>query len=523
MRRLLSAFFLILFFGIPLLCYVFLDQLYVKRFHDFSNKWYARETQHLRAQDQSLSELLKRYEDVVSVSDDLKGFGIAKGGRVAESFGEAGPGLSSGLPLGDGEIYVQRIGFLAYRTMVMVDTKDATLVFFNFQDDTAFYDFLILLVAMFSILLVALFARARLSKLKEETIQQTTIRTIQGMAHDFRAPFGKLRIFMTQLERLDSPALVQLKSNREALDAAVDHADDILTDVLSMDGKTQATAFETASVAQRLETKYFASWRDEHAQVMLRFECEPNVWALGNEHKTLRVLFNLLDNALKHARSQVTLVIKKHDGGVLFCIKNDGAAIPKNHLKAIFRPFYSKRQGGLGLGLFICQTFVRAQGGELKCTSEEDNTQFFFSLPAASPPAAVRDSAAPKAINARLSIAYVDDEKFYRDALEATLAQSKISVRTFNDTDSLLMELRKGESTFDLLLVDRFGPNFDAVDDRFVESCRDFGYEGPIVLYSNSVTTGTELGGFTKVMDKTKSISADDIMNIIGDRADEKK
>jgi len=505
--------------AVPVLCYLFLDQFYIGTFAAFGHKWFARETEHLK--EQNLSDLLKRYEEVLLASDDLMGFGIARQGEVTDTFGEFSHLASNPGPI-LGETSVARIGFLKYQTAIMVNPVDSTVVFFDFQDDTSVYDLIILSASMLAMIGIALLARRRMSVLREQSITFAIRQTMQGLAHDLRAPFGRLRIFVSHLKAIDSEAYKQLEKQREELDAAVAQADDVLTDFLSLDAKPMPKPFECHAIATRLEANYFRGWNQKHPRVALRFECPPNLWALGNEHKTLRILFNLLDNALKHAQSFAHLSIYADDNGVWFDVLNDGPGIPKDQIASIFKPFYSRRKGGFGLGLFICDSFVKGQGSTLTCESQDGSTLFRFALPKADPPTRAKTAQAPVTSSGEILIAYVDDEEFYRDALRNALAESTVHVELFEDTDSLLLELKRNKGKFALLLVDRFGPHFDAALDRFPESCRDYGYEGPIVLYSNSVTSDMKFDGFAKAIDKMKALNADDIISMLDGFKNEK-
>lgn len=521
MKRLFKAMIFLLAFCVPLFCYFFLDQLYVRRFVDFSNNWFVRESQDL-ARGIAIAEIMKPYEEVVLVADDLLGFGVVKNIDILEWFGERGPDVYLAQLGEQGEVVAERIGFLKFRTSILLNRTDSTRVFFVFLDDMAIFNFTILMLAVIAILAIALLARARLARQKAATIQETTILAIQSMAHDFRAPFGKLRMFMAQLKETDESRFNKLKSMNDALDKAVEHADDVLTDFLSLEAKPELHSINCNRIIERLQTSYFSSWRSDYPHIELRFEVPSEAFVLANEQKLLRVLFNLIDNAIKHATSMVTVSITQDDQQVVFQVRNDGAKIEASKLKSIFKPFHTERKGGVGLGLFICDSFVLAQGGKLTCSSQTDDTRFKFALRIANRPPLEENVSVVERASAEYRIAYIDDEKFYLDALELALKNTPISVVRFKDTDGFLVTLKDGTARFDLVLVDRFGPNFDAVKDRFPESCRDYGYDGPIVLYSNSVSNTIELAGFSKALDKAQPLSSEKIIKIIQETKNEK-
>ncbi|MGA7809283.1 sensor histidine kinase, partial [Bradyrhizobium sp.] len=59
-----------------------------------------------------------------------------------------------------------------------------------------------------------------------------------------------------------------------------------------------------------------------------------------------------------------------------------GPGIDEADIDRVFEPFYSTKTSGIGMGLAICQSIVRAHGGRLWVTSNEPKgTVFRFNLP----------------------------------------------------------------------------------------------------------------------------------------------
>lgn len=102
-----------------------------------------------------------------------------------------------------------------------------------------------------------------------------------------------------------------------------------------------------------------------------------------------RVLVNLLNNAVRHTPQggRVDLEASARDGTVVFEVRDTGVGIPREYLPRIFERFVQvpgATRGGVGLGLSIAQTIVRAHGGEISAASEPGRgSTFRFSLPPA--------------------------------------------------------------------------------------------------------------------------------------------
>lgn len=104
-----------------------------------------------------------------------------------------------------------------------------------------------------------------------------------------------------------------------------------------------------------------------------------------------QVLLNLLDNAIRHTPpgNSVCVTIEKSAGMVRFSVNDEGTGIGKEHLANIFQPFYTTRTKhtdagyGIGLGLAICESIVKAHGGEISARNRTDRSgaEFVFTLP----------------------------------------------------------------------------------------------------------------------------------------------
>ncbi|MDE2085931.1 MAG: sensor histidine kinase, partial [Xanthomonadaceae bacterium] len=65
----------------------------------------------------------------------------------------------------------------------------------------------------------------------------------------------------------------------------------------------------------------------------------------------------------EHGRVQIATRL---DGPVLLVsVMDDGPGVPPELRQAIFDPFFSRREGGIGLGLTIVQQVVQVHGGEI--------------------------------------------------------------------------------------------------------------------------------------------------------------
>jgi len=133
-------------------------------------------------------------------------------------------------------------------------------------------------------------------------------------------------------------------------------------------------------------------------EIELNAKLDPDPVLLnGDEDLLHRVVANLVLNAVQAAipgrkttvdvevfrNSEHCLPMKLSESSpVLLRVRDDGPGIPKEDLKRIFDPFFSKRRGGSGLGLAIVHRAIQEHHGTIMVTSTpEQGTDFMVCLP----------------------------------------------------------------------------------------------------------------------------------------------
>jgi signal transduction histidine kinase len=116
----------------------------------------------------------------------------------------------------------------------------------------------------------------------------------------------------------------------------------------------------------------------------------PALVADADADQIRRVIFNLLENAIRHAPAGGSVVTRVHrrDQAIEVEVVDDGPGIAPAERQHVFEPFYrggtdSARTGkGAGLGLAIARGIVQAHGGQIWLGAQASGTRLCFSLPA---------------------------------------------------------------------------------------------------------------------------------------------
>ncbi len=121
---------------------------------------------------------------------------------------------------------------------------------------------------------------------------------------------------------------------------------------------------------------------------------------VADPDRLAQVVGNLIDNALKFARSKVEILVNRSDEGaatITISVTDDGPGIPSADLPFVFERLYVTRlrptraENSSGLGLAIVRELVVAMGGRIEVRSQEGSgTQMLVHLPAAERPTPAR-------------------------------------------------------------------------------------------------------------------------------------
>lgn len=111
------------------------------------------------------------------------------------------------------------------------------------------------------------------------------------------------------------------------------------------------------------------------------------VTVIGDREQLARMLSNLVDNALRHARQQVTVAVAVGAASVEIRVADDGPGIDRADRDVVFNPFVrldghrDRHQGGAGLGLAIVKQVVLAHHGTIQVRDNGPGALFVVRLP----------------------------------------------------------------------------------------------------------------------------------------------
>ena len=198
-----------------------------------------------------------------------------------------------------------------------------------------------------------------------------------GMAHELNQPLTALLANTQAASRLLDEDPPELPIARKAMAQAAEQARRASDVVGRLRRAVERPAMAVQMVAVNLEEAvnnalYLLEPEFSRHQVLPKVslqQASPRV--LADPVALEQVIHNLLTNALQALdrmpamERQITLQLGTDgDCGVLKVI-DTGPGIAADVLQRVFEPFFSTREGGLGLGLSLCETLASSMGGSL--------------------------------------------------------------------------------------------------------------------------------------------------------------
>jgi signal transduction histidine kinase len=126
----------------------------------------------------------------------------------------------------------------------------------------------------------------------------------------------------------------------------------------------------------------------KHRDVGLQFDSvNQSVLAFVDRERVMRVLSNLIGNAIKFSRkhSKVLIKVRSDQQFVTISIADSGPGIPDSQVAGLFDNFWQASRSadqGAGVGLAVVKTIIEAHGGTIKVDSNlGQGSTFTFSLP----------------------------------------------------------------------------------------------------------------------------------------------
>ena len=209
-------------------------------------------------------------------------------------------------------------------------------------------------------------------------------------AHELRTPLAimqtKLELFAAEHKNMESDTAELVRSQAEQLDRLSKLVHTLL-EMSNLSSAPRSERIELAPLVEEIITDLtpLASQND----ITMEQDCD-NVVITGSDALIYRLVFNLIENAVKYNRrgGSVSVSVHKENNDVVVRVSDTGCGIQEDR-ESIFQPFFrvdksrSRQMGGVGLGLALVHEIAVLHGGSVRAESgNKPGTVFIVTLPA---------------------------------------------------------------------------------------------------------------------------------------------
>jgi signal transduction histidine kinase len=216
---------------------------------------------------------------------------------------------------------------------------------------------------------------------------------IAAVSHDLRTPITSLRLLTEAIadDVVDGDTrrsyLGQMSTHLNAMSALIDD----LFELSRLEAGDIAWSVEQVRLEELVgETVDAMRVQADARQVQVRAELPAGLRpAHGDPEKLQRVLFNLIQNAIRHTPADGSVVVRARSAGdaVEIEVSDTGDGIAAEDRERVFEPFFrggaqaARPSNGAGLGLAISRAIVEAHGGRIWLEDAPRGTRVRFSVP----------------------------------------------------------------------------------------------------------------------------------------------
>lgn len=197
---------------------------------------------------------------------------------------------------------------------------------------------------------------------------------IQNISHDLKTPIATIKSYSEAIK----DGVYPYDTLEKSVDVIIEHCDRLEKKVKSLivlnkmgyliDECPEGNTLDMNTVID----KALLSLKEIRPEITFKRETDPGIKFHGEEEPWRITVENLIDNALRYAKTTITVTL--HEGEL--CVINDGPQIKEDRLETLFHPYKMGTGGQFGLGLSIVHRVVTTYGYKVEAENLTDGVCF---------------------------------------------------------------------------------------------------------------------------------------------------
>lgn len=190
---------------------------------------------------------------------------------------------------------------------------------------------------------------------------------LANASHELRTPLSRIRLGIELFERDGDPKY------RASLERDIAELDGLIDEILLASRLDAVSTLDHAEEVDLLaltveEAAHYEDCSVDGVPTLVR----------GDPRLLRRLIRNLLENAKRHGKPPIRVVLRQQNGQAVLDVVDAGNGLPASEHEQVFRPFHRLGEGqGAGLGLALVRQIARLHGGEAIVAVRSDAASCF--------------------------------------------------------------------------------------------------------------------------------------------------
>jgi len=192
-----------------------------------------------------------------------------------------------------------------------------------------------------------------------------------GVAHEIRNPLNAISIASQRLAAEFKPQenKAEYQSITGNIKSETRRLDNIISRFLAL-AKSEKRKVEPINLKSFFENDArFLKLEADQLGIMLDLNVQPNLVLNADRENLMQVISNLFNNAkeaLPPSGGKISVNAHSQNGSIVICVEDSGPGVKDEIAKEIFKPFFTTKENGTGLGLPTVHRILNEFGGEIK-------------------------------------------------------------------------------------------------------------------------------------------------------------
>ena len=221
-------------------------------------------------------------------------------------------------------------------------------------------------------------AQQELVRAQDELVQASKLSALgimsASISHELNQPLAAIRSYTDNAKiLLDKQRLAEVRSNLDLVAQLTERMASIISHLRAFARRDRLASEHVALQPAIEDALALTAKRQRSLQVeIIRDVPDATLWVEAGETRLRQVLSNLISNALdalseKGLPRRIWLNTRVEEGWVVLILRDNGPGFTEQALEQACEPFYTTKTSarGLGLGLAICATLIKALKGRL--------------------------------------------------------------------------------------------------------------------------------------------------------------